>query len=114
MAARAHLVVDGRGEGLPSAPGYYRVFPKEPSPLGDLSFAPATTVSFLEGDPDQPLRGVLLRQSPIDGHCYGVGGSIWSIARKQWSSQNFAGKSEDFTDLAGRINLVGNRTGDPD
>jgi hypothetical protein len=43
MATRAHLVVDGRGEGLPSAPGYYRVFPKEPSPLGDLSFAPATT-----------------------------------------------------------------------
>jgi len=43
MATRAHLVVDGRADGLPDAPGYYRVFPKEPSPLGDLSFAPATT-----------------------------------------------------------------------
>jgi hypothetical protein len=43
IATRAHLVIDGSGDGLPSAPGYYRVFPKEPSPLGDLSFAPATT-----------------------------------------------------------------------
>jgi hypothetical protein len=42
-ATRAHLVIDGRPDGLPSAPGYYGFFPREPSPLGELSFASATT-----------------------------------------------------------------------
>ena len=34
MALR--LIIDGSHEGLPHAPGYYRTFPREPSPAGDL------------------------------------------------------------------------------
>src|SRR5262245_66673310 len=34
MATR--LIIDGSHEGLQHAPGYYRTFPHEPSPAGDL------------------------------------------------------------------------------
>ncbi len=36
MATLAHLIIDGRQQGLPGAATYYKTFPREPSPLGDL------------------------------------------------------------------------------
>lgn len=35
MATNAHLIIDGRSDGLPHAPAYYAAFPREPSPLGE-------------------------------------------------------------------------------
>ena len=43
MATSAVLVIDGRPDGLPHAPGYYETFPQEPSPLGELSFNTKST-----------------------------------------------------------------------
>jgi hypothetical protein len=34
--ANGYLIIDGRKDGLPEAAGYYRTFPLEPSPLGDI------------------------------------------------------------------------------
>jgi hypothetical protein len=43
--ASGYLIIDGRKEGLPDAVGYYRTFPREPSPLGDITLsAKKTTV----------------------------------------------------------------------
>lgn len=41
MAMR--LIIDGSHEGLQHAPGYYRTFPHEPSPAGDLDLAGVPT-----------------------------------------------------------------------
>jgi hypothetical protein len=37
--ASGYLIIDGRKEGLPDAAGYYKVFPREPSPLGDITLS---------------------------------------------------------------------------
>src|SRR5215470_15634034 len=41
MAMR--LIIDGSHEGLQHAPGYYRTFPHEPSPAGDLDLTGVPT-----------------------------------------------------------------------
>jgi hypothetical protein len=40
---QARLIIDSSEAGLPAAPGYYRVFPREPSPLGAMGFSPQRT-----------------------------------------------------------------------
>ena len=42
----AHLVIDARAQGLPTAKVYYEAFPHEPSPLGELTVQPATTTAM--------------------------------------------------------------------
>jgi hypothetical protein len=42
----AILVIDARPDGLPQAPLYYATFPREPSPLGTLTFTPAKTTAM--------------------------------------------------------------------
>ena len=59
MATKAYLVIDGRKDGLPSAPGYYHVFPKEPSPFGELELAAArTTVMNADSSLDSALQAM--------------------------------------------------------
>jgi hypothetical protein len=41
--ANGYLIIDGRKDGLPDAAGYYRTFPREPSPLGDLALSASKT-----------------------------------------------------------------------
>jgi hypothetical protein len=41
--ASGYLIIDGRKDGLPHAPGYYRTFPREPSPLGDITLSARKT-----------------------------------------------------------------------
>ena len=41
--ASGYLIIDGRKDGLPHAPGYYRTFPREPSPLGDITLSASKT-----------------------------------------------------------------------
>jgi hypothetical protein len=38
-----YLIIDGRKDGLPHAPGYYRAFPREPSPLGNITLSASQT-----------------------------------------------------------------------
>jgi len=41
--ASGYLIIDGRKDGLPDAAGYYRTFPWEPSPLGDITLSANNT-----------------------------------------------------------------------
>jgi hypothetical protein len=40
----AHIIIDARQEGLPSAVTYYKTFPWEPSPLGDITITSTTVM----------------------------------------------------------------------
>jgi hypothetical protein len=59
VATPGFLIIDARKDGLPDAPVYYRTFPAEQSPLGEISLSQAKTLAMTNSSLDVALDGML-------------------------------------------------------
>jgi hypothetical protein len=58
-ATPGFLIIDARTDGLPDAPAYYRAFPLEQSPLGEISLSGSRTTAMMNSSLDTALAEML-------------------------------------------------------
>jgi hypothetical protein len=59
VADPVRLIIHGGADGLPDAPGYYRMFPREPSPAGAMTLSPGMTTVLATGNFEAVLDEML-------------------------------------------------------